>query len=457
MKIVVINASPKGKYSITLQSARYIQKHYPRVEFEVFHVGQRIKAIERDGELCNAIIEAVETSDCVLWCYPVYTFLVPYQLVKFISLIFERKKEAAFKGKYASQILTSKHFFDHTAYNYMHNICKDLGMKHLHGHCADMDDLTTEQGRQRLLSFAEELTRSIDDSVVVSRKYAPVKRDTQRYTPSHSLQETEKSKDYDIVLVTDCSDRDSNLGRMIETFRKALPNDLKIVNIGDFDFQGGCLGCFQCAFEGKCVYQDGFDDFHRDVIAKADCVIMAASIDRHWFNPVWKCYDDRQFYNGHRTSSMGKAIGYIISGPLRQEANLRQVLEARSQVGQLYLLGIVTDEYDSDQEITSLLINLAEKTIWALENKPQRPVNFLGVGGLKVFRDLIYIMRGLMQQDHKFYREHGFYDFPQKQVKRILLMQVVGLLMKSKKSRKKAGYYMKKVMLRQYDRIIDRY
>ena len=154
---------------------------------------------------------------------------------------------------------------------------------------------------------------------------------------------------------------------------------------------------------------------------------------------------------------MGKAIGYIISGPLRQEANLRQVLEARSQVGQLYLLDIVTDEYDSDKEITSLLINLAKKTIWALENKPQRPVNFLGVGGLKVFRDLVYIMRGLMQQDHKFYREHGFYDFPQKQVKRILLMQVVGLLMKSKKSRKKAGYYMKKVMLRQYDRIIDRY
>lgn len=245
MKIVVINASPKGKYSITLQSIRYIQKHCSRVEFEVFHVGQRIKAIERDWELCNSIVEAVETSDCVLWCYPVYTFLVPYQLVKFISLIFERKKEAVFKGKYASQISTSKHFFDHTAYNYIHNICEDLGMKHLHGHCADMDDLTTEQGRQRLLSFAEELTSSIDDSVVVSRKYAPVKRGTQRYTPSHSQQETEKPRDYDIVLVTDCSDRDSNLGRMIETFRKALPNDLKIVNIGDFDFQGGCLGCMQ--------------------------------------------------------------------------------------------------------------------------------------------------------------------------------------------------------------------
>ena len=45
--IVVINGSPKGKNSITYQSIRYLQKHYPNVDFTVFHVGQKIKAIER--------------------------------------------------------------------------------------------------------------------------------------------------------------------------------------------------------------------------------------------------------------------------------------------------------------------------------------------------------------------------------------------------------------------------
>ena len=43
----------------------------------------------------------------------------------------------------------------------------------------------------------------------------------------------------------------------------------------------------------------------------------------------------------------------------------------------------------------------------------------LGVYGMKIFRDLIYIMQGLMKADHKFYKEHGIYDFPQKQKKRI--------------------------------------
>jgi hypothetical protein len=112
-------------------------------------------------------------------------------------------------------------------------------------------------------------------------------------------------------------------------------------------------------------------------------------------------------------------------------------------------------KYETNQEITSLLINLAERTMWAVENKPQRPANFVGVGGMKVFRDLIYVMQGLMQEDHRFYRKHGLYDFPQKQVKRILQMKLIGLLLKSPKMRKKMGTHMNEAMLRQYTEVID--
>ena len=37
-------------------------------------------------------------------------------------------------------------------------------------------------------------------------------------------------------------------------------------------------------------------------------------------------------------------------------------------------------------------------------NKLSRPANFYGVGGMKIFRDLIYVMQGLMKADHKFYK-----------------------------------------------------
>lgn len=48
MKILVINGSPKGKYSITLQTCNYLQILHPEHEFEILHAGQSIKALEKD-------------------------------------------------------------------------------------------------------------------------------------------------------------------------------------------------------------------------------------------------------------------------------------------------------------------------------------------------------------------------------------------------------------------------
>ena len=48
MKIAVVNGSPKGKYSITLQSILYLQKVYPEYEFCVLNAGQTIKALEKE-------------------------------------------------------------------------------------------------------------------------------------------------------------------------------------------------------------------------------------------------------------------------------------------------------------------------------------------------------------------------------------------------------------------------
>ena len=47
MKIAVINGSPKGKYSITLQSILYLQKLFPKQAFKILHVGQKIKSLEK--------------------------------------------------------------------------------------------------------------------------------------------------------------------------------------------------------------------------------------------------------------------------------------------------------------------------------------------------------------------------------------------------------------------------
>ena len=111
MNILVLNGSPKGEYSITLQTVRYIEKLHPEHNFEVLHVGQRIRALERD---LSPAIAAVQKADALLFAYPVYTFIAPYQLHRFIELL--KASGCDLSGKFATQISTSKHFYDVTAH-----------------------------------------------------------------------------------------------------------------------------------------------------------------------------------------------------------------------------------------------------------------------------------------------------------------------------------------------------
>ena len=58
MKIAVINGSPKGKYSITLQTVRYLEKKYPEHEFNILNAAQQIKSLEKDFTKAKNLIEA---------------------------------------------------------------------------------------------------------------------------------------------------------------------------------------------------------------------------------------------------------------------------------------------------------------------------------------------------------------------------------------------------------------
>ena len=73
---------------------------------------------------------------------------------------------------------------------------------------------------------------------------------------------------------------------------------------------------------------------------------------------------------------------------------------------------------------------------------------------MKIFRDLIYVMQGLMKADHRFYKAHGIYDFPQKQKKRILQMKLVGALMAVPSVQKKMKGRMNRYIVGPYQAVI---
>lgn len=443
MKILVLNASPKGKYSTTVHTALYLQALHPEHAFTFLSVGQRIKVYEKDFA---PVRSALEEAELILFCYPVYTFIAPYQLHRLIELI--KADGVDLSGKFASQITTSKHFYDVTAHRYVEENCFDLGMKVIRGLSADMEDLLHPQGQKEARMFFEQLMFSCEHGLFVTPPiYAPI-REHAVYRPT--LPQTAKTKGKDVVIVTNCAPEDENLQNMIADFRSALSYESRVVNIREFPFGGGCLGCFGCAITGKCVYKDGFDDFLRNTIQTADGFVYAFTISDHFTHSSFKCFDDRQFCNGHRTVTHGTPIAYLISGDYRYEPNLRMIVEGRSEVGGNYLAGVATDEADTAAGIRSL----AENLTLAMEKGLTRPANFYGVGGMKIFRDLIYVMQGLMKADHKFYKQHGIYDFPQKQRGRIWQMRLVGALLAIPSFQKKAKGKMTEAMIGPYRKVV---
>ncbi|MBR6321223.1 MAG: NAD(P)H-dependent oxidoreductase [Lachnospiraceae bacterium] len=447
MKILVVNGSPAGEESITLQTLKYLEIKYPEHEYKVIHAARTIRKLEKDFS---------EAEDLLLWAElivfadPVYTFLVPSQLHRFLQLMKESRID--FASKYAAQVSTSKHFYDVTAHEFIRENCLDLGFMYLPGLSADMEDLLTEQGRKDARMFFEHLMFSIGEGMTEQREKEGT-GEPALFEASLPEKSTEKRADKKVVLVADLPAENERLRSMIERFQAVLPYECALVNIEEFPFAGGCLGCFHCASDGKCVYKDGFDSFLREKIQSADATIYAFQIREHSMGYRFKMYDDRQFCNGHRTVTMGSPVGYLVDGVLSTEENLRIMLHARAGVGGNYLAGIACDEVQPDDLIDRLAVNLS----YALEHGYTQPADFYGAGGKKIFRDLIYQMQGLMREDHRFYKKNGFYDdFPQKHRGKIMAMYLVGGMMRSKKLQKKIGGKMSEGMMMPYRKMLEK-
>ena len=423
MKVLVICGSPKGGNSITLHTCLYLEKQFPALQFDYFQAGTRIKALEKDF---TPALEAVRAADLLLFCYPVYTFLVPYQLHRFIELM--KASGEDFSGKIATQVSTSKHFYDITAHRFIQDNCRDMGMRVLDGLSADMDDILKETGPKQAKDWMNFVLWQVDGSGMPAR-----------------------TSDKKAVVVADLEPGDTRLKAMVDRFVQVFPYPCDVINIREFPFQGGCLSCFSCADTGKCVYKDGFDKFLRGTIHQHDAILYAFRIQDHSMGSRFKLYDDRQFCNGHRTVTMGTPFGYLVEGEYEKEDNLKLLLEARAQVGGNFLAGVATDEGDMAANIDRLCATLS----YALETRYTPPQNFLGVGGMKIFRDLIYMMRGLMRADHQFFKSHGQYDFPQKQWKTSWKMYLVGGLMRNKKLKAKAGGKFTEGMVAPYKKAVE--
>ncbi|MBT3255682.1 MAG: hypothetical protein HN366_04370 [Deltaproteobacteria bacterium] len=416
MNIIVLNGSPKGKISATMQYVHFIQKKFSQHELKIINISQKMPKIEKDEKLFHEIIDEIKESDGVLWAFPLYFFLLHSHYKRFIELISKNDVKSIFENKYTAVLTTSIHFFDHTAHNYMNAICDDLNMKFVGSFSADMYDLVKEKERQRLLLFAEDFFEAIENKIATTKTYKPLSYSDFEYIPGDAKDQIDIGN-RKVTVITDSDDIHTNLGKMIDRFRKSFSSEVEVINLYNLDIKGACLGCCHCGLDNICTYQDQdeYIEFYNSKVKTPDILIFAGNIQDRYLSSRWKLFFDRSFFNGHSPTLIGKQMGFILSGPLSQIPNLRQILESHIGLQQANLVDFITDEYEDSTQIDALLQNFAKRLIRLADKNYVRPSNFLVIGGRKIFRDDIWgRLRFVFQADYRFYKEHGMYDFPQK-------------------------------------------
>jgi hypothetical protein len=160
--------------------------------------------------------------------------------------------------------------------------------------------------------------------------------------------------------------------------------------------------------------------------------------------------------NTNTPSLMGKQFGFIISGPLSQNPDLRQFIEAYVQFQRSNLAGCVTDEYGDSTEIDGLLQSLAERLVRFSAHGYVQPPTFLGVGGAKIIRDAIWsgLSRSVFQADYRAYQRLGLHDFPRQDLRTALMNAMMMTLLRLPGFRENFTTQMKERMIQPYQKIL---
>ncbi len=393
----------------------------------------------------------------MLWGFPLYILHVHANYKRFIELIAERQVQDAFKGKYAASLSTSIHFFDHTAHNYIHGICDDLDMRFVDSFAADMYDLLTDEGRQQLELFGQQFFEAVHNQIPVQRHYLPLKASAFSYQPVLAT-DPAAIQGKKVVILHDAQEDDGNLINMVRRCRGAFSDEVQVVNIHDISIKSGCLGCVECGSNYRCALSDTDDyiEFYRSTVMTADVLIYAGRMVDRFLSARWKMFFDRIFFNTHTPVLVGKQVALVVSGPLSQEPNLMEVFRGFFEFQGANLSGAVSDECGSSEDLDRLLDQLMHQALAYALNGYRRPQTFLGVGGMKIFRDDIYgRLRTIFPADHRAYKRNGLYNtFPQVDLGTMMLNTFGMPILNLPPIRKKFDKMIKKQMVERHKQVV---
>jgi len=455
VKFIVLNGSPKGETSVTMQYINFLARRFPQHEWKILSVAFTIRQLERHQQAYDEVIDQISTADGVIWAFPLYILHVHAAYKRFIELVEERGSQAAFAGKYTVALSTSIKFFDHTAHEYIHGICDDWGMKYVGFYSAHMTDLYKQPEQQRLLGFAENFLQAVGSQEQVPRAHPPLDHSTCIDYQSGPVVNQVPLNGKRAVVVTDAFEPGTSLYNLIQHTRDSFQPAADLVNLSQINIKGGCLGCLHCGFDNVCVY-DGRDDVRAtyELLQQYDIIIYAGAIRDRYLSSLWKQFYDRRFFNTHQPVFVGKQLAFCLAGPLQQIPNLRHILTSFVQFDGSNVGDFITNEAASSEAIDAQIEAMAARLARQAAAGYVQPMSAPAVTGRMVFRDHIWgSLRFVFQGDHSHYRRHGWYDFPQRDWRTRLVNALMIPFSRIPAVKRRIQHGMTQMMIQGYQRV----
>lgn len=373
MKVVVLSASPKQQLSLTLQTVRTLQKMCKEDEFDICF----IKNVDERTEFEDKAKDA----DLILILSSLYHFNTHGQLMRYLKGI------NLPKGKPITYISTSGHNMDIPAHNYIRSFARHNGLKWIKSLSLLDEDVLHEHRREELYRWFL-FVKDIATSSTLNES---------------SLAGTN-------VTIMDCGDtpeETEETAKTLTTKYEKLGANVKYINLREKNIKG-CIACFGCYTNNKCIIKDDFEAITKEVYDNTDLIVFVSGVNYNQFSTNYKYFLDRHVKFGRYGQDLELTRAYVYCGDMDPQdyAELEQhTLVVDSLDGDLHV-GI----YEGNEEgIEKAVVETAFACIHDLY--PQRNTYSAGLG--MQFANLAYRLQKMTPNDYNYFKSHGYYEMPQ--------------------------------------------
>lgn len=372
MKVAVLSASPKQKNSLTLQTVRVLSRMCKEDEFDVCFITNVDDKSEFEAKAKEA--------DLLIILSSLYHFNTHGQLMRYLKGI------NLPKGKPITYISTSGMNMDVPAHNYLRSFARHYGLKWIRSLSLLDEDVLQECRREELYRW-----------FLYVKDIASKKELT-----SSSLNGTR-------IAVLDCGDDPSETETTaieIKNKYEALGANVKLINMREKNIKG-CIACFGCYTNNKCVIKDDFMELSHEIDTTADMVVVVSGINYNQFSTNYKYYLDRHVMYGRYSQELEQTKAYVYCGDIDGQdlAELEQHTYVVDSLCDDCYVGLYPGTSEGIQEL------ITESSFCCINDLfPQRNTYSSGLG--MQFANLAYRLQYMTPNDYNYFKSKGYYEMP---------------------------------------------